>query len=105
MKLKFPKKVEIGHVTFTVSYNKNIGCGASFSFADRSIEIGTVQLKRDPNTVFMLICHEVMEIIHCINCTRYLDGSVIGNYMFIMDHKQFEVNNNMFSQAIRQFLE
>lgn len=103
MELRLPKKVEIGHMTFSVSYHKNEG-GAAFSFTDRSIAIGTKQLERDPGSVFMLICHEVMEIIHCITCTRYHDESVEGNYMFVMDHKQFEVNNNMFSQAIRQFI-
>ena len=103
MELKLPKKVEIGHMTFTVTYHKEHG-GAEFSFSDRSISIGNKQLIKDPGSVFMLICHEVMEIIHCITCTRYHDESVQENYMFVMDHKQFEVNTNMFSQAIRQFI-
>lgn len=103
MELKLPKKVEIGYMTFTVTYHKEHS-GASFAFKDRSMAIGTLHLDRDPGSVFMIICHEVMEIIHCINCTRYHDESVDGNYMFVMDHKQFEVNNNMFSQAIRQFM-
>ena len=103
MELKLPKKIEIGYMIFDITYNKE-SSGASFYFREREIIIGTLHLKKDPESVFMVICHEVMEIIHCMHNTRYMDESVPDNYKFFMDHKEFENNINMFSKVIQKFI-
>lgn len=103
MELKFPRKVNVGPFTFEVDYNKK-GAGASFSFSERKIEIGIAHIEKDQDYVFMLLCHEIMEICHVVTCTRYHDESVDANYKFFLDHKEFENNINLFSKAIQQFI-
>lgn len=103
MKLKFPKKIEIGDHTFNITYNKKIS-GGSFDFEDLSIEIGTKYLGISHDTIFGIICHEVMEIIHVVTSTRYVDFGTMRDFKFFMTHKEFEVNTILFSKAIQKFI-
>ena len=72
MKLKFPKTVTITSITFNVRKDNNSD-GASLDLANREIKIGTKHLTTDPNYVFELICHELMEIVCILTSTRYDD--------------------------------
>lgn len=103
MKLKFPKRITIASYTFNIKQNKLEG-GASFSFTDREIIIGTINLERDVVSTFNLICHELFEVCSVITNVRYDDNSVSNNYKFFMDHKEFEVTTELFSKAVSEFI-
>lgn len=103
MKLKLPEKLIIASYTFKMVYDDKCS-GGSVDFGSFEMKIGTELIKKSPNTVFMVICHEVAEAIHIINCTRYDDTSVIGNYMFFQDHKQFDNHICLFAQTIQEFI-
>lgn len=103
MKLKFPKKIEILSYQFKIVYNKNES-GGYFNFDQREIGIGTKRLELNPDYVFMIICHEIMEMITVMTNTRYDDGSVAGDWKFFMSHKEFENNIQIFSKAIKEFI-
>jgi len=104
MKLKFPKKVQIGHHLFTVKYDKK-EAGGSFSYENREIIIGTEHLEKDPSSVFGVIAHEVMEIIHCMINTRYTDWGTMRDFKFFMTHKEFQTSMEIFTQTIQNFIE
>ena len=103
MKLKFPKTVTITSITFNVRKDNNSD-GASLDLANREIKIGTKHLTTDPNYVFELICHELMEIVCILTSTRYDDYCVTEKYKFFMDHKKFQNNLSIFSIAINEFI-
>ena len=103
MKLKFPKTVTVGSYTFDVKKDVK-SAGASFAFCDRNITIGTQRLKKDPVSVFNLICHELFEISSVITSTRYDDTSVAANYKFFYDHKEIETTIDIFAKAVSEFI-
>lgn len=103
MELKFPKKVQIGHHTFSVKYDKKES-GGSFSYESREIIIGTQYLESDPSSVFGVIIHEVMEVIHCMTNTRYTDWGTMRDFKFFMTHKEFQTNIEIFTQVIQNFI-
>lgn len=103
MELKFPKKITILSEEYTMVYDKRES-GGWFENTDYRIGIGTRDLKVNPNYVFMIICHEVMEAITCITSTRFTDNGAYGDYKFFMDHKQFEVNMQIFASVIKNFI-
>ena len=103
MKIKFPKKVMILSFAFNIIQDKSTS-GGSFDYGKGEITIGTKFLKDDPDSVFMVICHEVYEAITVATKTRYEDGSAAGNWKFFFDHKEFEVNTNIFAMVISQFI-
>lgn len=103
MKIIFPKTIKILSYTFDIIIDKENG-GGSFDFGEGTITIGTKYIKQDPSSVFNIICHEVLEAIACATNTRYNDTSVSGNYKFFMDHKEFELNTNLFAITIQNFI-
>lgn len=103
MEIKFPKKLKIGCYNFKIVTNPKEG-GGTFNFGDGTITIGTKYLQEDPDSVFNVICHEVLEATHCATNTRYRDPSTGDNYKFFMDHKEFENNTMLFSIAIQNFI-
>lgn len=79
--------------------------GGSFNLVGEGIiEIGTECIKEDPGYTFMLICHEIAEVIHVTMRTRYDDPSVSSNYKFFMDHKEFENHTRVFADTIQKFI-
>lgn len=103
MKLKFPKTITITSITFNVKMDNNSD-GASLNLDGREITIGTKHLNADPNYVFELICHEIMETVCILTSTRYDDYCVTENYKFFMDHKEFQNNVSIFSRAVSEFI-
>lgn len=103
MKLKQLEQVSICGYKFKMIWNK-AHSGGSFHIGDRKIEIGVSQLKANPEIVFMILLHELSEIIHMIINTRYDDPSVDGNYKFFLDHKEFENHNYILSETILKFI-
>lgn len=103
MEIKIPKTVNIREHVFTVETNKGVS-GAWFDISSSTIGIGTLNIKSNPGYTFMLISHEVSEIIHCLLGTRYNDYSSEDNYKFFMDHKEFENHTALFSSVIQNFI-
>lgn len=99
----FPQYVVIGNSTYNVFTDVEMG-GGSFNGSDSNLTIGTKYLESDPNYVWSVICHEIMEMIYVQFCVRYDDTSVEGNYKFFMDHKEFQNCISEFSKVIVQFL-
>jgi len=104
MKLKFPKTIFVASDKFKVKYDKKEG-GGSFDFSSGELIIGTHRLKDNPETVFNVICHELMEITCCVTSTRYYDPGTMKDFKFFMTHKEFQTNIEIFSKALDQFLE
>lgn len=103
MEIKLPKKISIGCFTFNVVADPKTS-GGSFSLSKSEMRIGTKHIKDDASYTFNIICHEVLEACMVISNLRYDDTSVIDNYKFFMDHKEFQSCTELFSVAIRQFI-
>ena len=99
----FPEEITIGNFYYKVFTNKKQS-GGSFNGAECRLTIGTEHLESDPNYVWSVINHEIMEMVFMSFGVRYQDTSVEGNYKFFMDHKEFELCMNEFSKVIVQFL-
>jgi hypothetical protein len=103
MKIKFPEKIVVLSHTFTVIQDINSNA-ASFDFANGTLIIGTKSLKCEPAYVWMLICHELMEMSITVMGCRYDDPSALDNYKFFMDHKQFQTSVDLFSRTSLEFI-
>lgn len=102
MKLKFPKKITILGENYKIIYNKNKS-GGWFNGDSFEIGIGLKYLEKNQVVVFNIICHEIMELITTLTCTRYTDNGA-ADYKFFMSHKEFQNNINIFSDVIRNFI-
>lgn len=101
MKIRKIKKLRMGSTDFDVIWDKNID-GASFSFATRKIVFGlknTSQLE-----LFMLICHEVWELVAVTMHVRLYRPDVEDDYIFVYDHRQHTAMTDLFAGAVAQFL-
>jgi len=101
MKLKKLKKIKINCFTFNITWTKEHG-GGSFDYRDRSIIIGVKDSSDDE--IFMVLCHEIMEIIACEMSIRLSRPDVESDYIFVYDHRQYETMINIFSGIISEFI-
>jgi len=101
MKIKKIKTLKINSYDFKVVWNKNIS-GAGFHYGDREIEIGSKN--NTDQILFMLICHELMEICAVEMSVRFNRPDVGDDYIFMYDHRQHETMVNMFAGLISQFI-
>lgn len=102
--IKIPKKIKVKNLVFDVIVDKTSG-GGSVDFHDNTIRVGTSDCKNDPNYIIEILIHELSEAAHVIQRTRYSDTSVVGNFKFFMDHKEFESHNAVLSDCIVQILQ
>jgi len=101
MKLKYPKRISILNTTFKIIYSKEKR-GGWFDFGDREIGIGTSY--NNASEIFNIISHEILEICMVKLGVRYDDPSVFENYKFVLDHKEFETVNKLYSSIITKFI-
>lgn len=102
MKIKRRKSLEVNCYTFKIKWNKAHN-GGFFSYGDHVIEIG-IKGNRE-NQIFMVLCHELMEIVAIEMNVRFGRPDCDTDFMFVYDHRQHETMMNMFSSYISQFLE
>ena len=90
MKLRFPKEITVNDQTFKIKYDANAFDG-EFAYADKKnpafIRIGTGDLKHSPLPTLMRITHELKEIIHIGQSTRFrrIDNN---EYEFHYTHRE-----------------
>jgi hypothetical protein len=102
VKIKKIKKLRVNSFVFDISYADK-GLGGRFSFPERKLELGIKGA--DDEHALMILAHELMEICTIeMNC-RLHRPDVDSDYIFVMDHRQFETACNMFSGLLSQFLE
>ncbi len=102
MKIKRIKSIKINSYKFKVVWNNAHSWGA-FSYGDREIEIGTKVPSDD--IIFMLICHELMEIVATELNVRLRRPDCDSDYMFVYDHRQHTTMMDMFAGLVSQFIE
>jgi len=87
MKLKFPKKIQIDDVIWNIKYDKK-EAGGSFNYDKHLLKIGTKLYKEQPIRTFVVIIHELKEIIQVQQTTRFLRDDCDSDYIFVYDHRQ-----------------
>lgn len=102
MIIKRIKNIKINCLTFKVVWNNAHG-GGNFHFGEAVIEIGTKDRKE--SEIFMIICHELMEVVACEMNVRFHRPDCNSDFLFVYDHRQHETIMNMFSGLISQFIE
>jgi len=101
MKIKRIKSIKINCYEFKVIWEKS-HAGGSFSYRDKFIEIGVKNSTEDE--IFMVICHELMEICTLEMNVRLHRPDCDSDYIFVYDHRQHETMMNMFSSLISEFI-
>ena len=102
MQIKRIKRLEVNSHRFDVIWDKT-HTGASFDYDEMKIEIGV----KDPATgyVFMLICHELWEIVAIEMGVRLRRPDCQTDYIFVYDHRQHETMASMFAGLVSQFIQ
>ena len=101
MKIKRLNKISILSSEFTITWN-NKHDGGSFSYGDNTIEIGTY-LSSDQE-IFMVLCHEIMEICAVEMSVRMRRPDCESDYIFVFDHRQFDTMMSLFASVISKFI-
>jgi len=102
MKLKRLTKIQINSYIFKVEWDKAQIGGGSFSYGNMTITIGVKECKEEE--IFMVLCHELMEICAAEMNVRFRRPDCDSDYIFVYDHRQYETMINMFSGLISKFI-
>ena len=100
MKIKRIKKLRVNSTIFEIGWDKKQN-GGSFSYHERTITIGT---EGGENRVFMILNHELMEIVKIEMNVRFTRPDNPSNYIFVYDHCQFDTIMEMFTGLQVQFI-
>lgn len=85
MKLKFPKKIRIDETVWTIKYPKDTNAG-TFDWGKCELSIGIKDYPAQPTLVLHVIIHELKEIIHVQQATRFDRPDVDSEYIFVYNH-------------------
>lgn len=101
MKIKRLRKITINSSDFKIIWSKEHD-GGSFHWGKREIEIG-VRGGHD-ESIFMVLCHELQEMVAEDLSIRMQRPDCREDYIFVYDHRQYETLMNVFSSLIRKFI-
>ena len=101
MKIKRLKNIKINCYDFKINWTKEHG-GGDFSYKTMTINIGTKDAS--DSEIFMILCHELMEIVATEMNVRLCRPDCYTDFIFVYDHRQHETMMNMFSGLISQFI-
>ena len=102
MKVKRIKKLRVNSYDFNIKWNKEHS-GGSFNYTEKMIDIG---VKNVPESeIFLVVCHEVMEIVSFEMNIWMRRPDCDSDYIFVYDHRQYETMMNMFSGLIQNFIQ
>ena len=102
MKIKKIKKLKVNCFNFTIEWDKSHDNGASFNYGKKVINFGTKEW--DEDEIFMMICHELLEISAIEVNVRLRRPDIYDDYIFVYDHRQHETIANIFSGLLAQFI-
>lgn len=98
MKIKRLKTIRINHLNWKIVWDKT-DSGGSFKYKDQTITIGC----EIPELIFETLFHELMEICMEELRIRYKRQDC-DDFIFVLDHRQFTVLNEMFIGLLEQFI-
>ena len=101
MKLKYIDKIRIGSTDFKITWDKNRD-GGEFSYRSKKLIIGLKS--RTTVEVLDTIIHELKEMIHIEQWTRFDDGSATGQYMFVYNHDRHDELCARLAGLLEQFI-
>ncbi len=102
MKIKRIKQLKVNSCVFNIFWDKKTH-GANFTYGEREINIGI--RSGDNNIIFMLICHEIMEICATEMGVRLDRPDCLTDYIFVYDHRQHTTMMEMFAGLISEFIQ
>lgn len=101
MKIKRIKSIKINSYEFKIKWDKE-SSGGYFSYRDNIINIGVKN--NSDNEIFMIVCHELMEIVCMEMHVRFDRPDCNSDYLFVYDHRQHDTITNMLSSLLTQFI-
>jgi hypothetical protein len=102
MKIKRIRKIKINCYEFKIKWDGTHG-GGSFSYGSMEIEIGTKD--RTEEEIFMVVCHEIVEIVAVEMNVRFQRPDCDSDYIFVYDHRQHETMTSMLAGLLSQFID
>ena len=102
MKVKRIRKLKVNCHEFKINWISDRHYGGDFDYLNMTINIGVKDNTDDQ--VFMIVCHEIMEIVALEMNVRFPRPDCGSDYIFVFDHRQHETMMNMFSSLISQFI-
>ena len=101
VKIKKIKHIKVNSYSFNIIWDNSNDYG-SFSYGKKEIRIGTKTNTTDE--IWMIICHEIMEIVALEMHVRFDRPDCATDYLFVYDHRQHDTMMNMHSSLIKQFI-
>ena len=107
MEYKFLKKITIGDITFKIIYDYKSDAGASFCYPDDNksafIKFGMKNYKVNPASFLMMLIHEVKEILHIEQSTRFWRRG-LDSYEFHYTHAEHSDLCSRLAGILLQFM-